>query len=114
MIAAGRWDDVVLMTYSEFGRRARQNASDGTDHGTAGPQFVMGGAVKGGVFYGQFPNLAMGGPDDASDYGAWIPTTSFDQYGATLARWFGVPLASLTKVFPALSAFPIQDVGFLG
>ena len=46
----------------------------------------MGGAVKGGVFYGRYPNLAMGGPDDASDYGAWIPTTSFDQYGATLWR----------------------------
>ena len=56
MIAAGRWDDVVLMTYSEFGRRVRQNASAGTDHGTAGPQFVMGGKVKGGL-YGVQPSL---------------------------------------------------------
>ena len=74
---------------------------------------MLGGAVKGGAFYGRFPDLTMGGPDDASDYGAWIPTTSFDQYGATLARWFGVPAASLTQVFPALAAFPTQDVGFL-
>ena len=49
MIAAGRWDDVLVLTYSEFGRRARQNASGGTDHGTAAPQFVMGGKVKGGL-----------------------------------------------------------------
>jgi uncharacterized protein (DUF1501 family) len=56
MIAAGRWDDVMLMTYSEFGRRARQNASGGTDHGTAAPQFVMGGKVKGGL-HGVQPSL---------------------------------------------------------
>jgi uncharacterized protein (DUF1501 family) len=53
---AGRWDDVLVMTYSEFGRRASENASGGTDHGTAAPQLLMGGAVKGGL-YGQPPSL---------------------------------------------------------
>jgi uncharacterized protein (DUF1501 family) len=57
LIAAGRWNDVVVMTYSEFGRRARQNASGGTDHGTSSPQFVMGGQVKGGL-HGAYPSLA--------------------------------------------------------
>jgi len=57
LIAADLWNDVVVMTYSEFGRRVRQNASGGTDHGTAAPQFVMGGSVKGG-FYGVQPSLA--------------------------------------------------------
>jgi uncharacterized protein (DUF1501 family) len=57
MIAAGRWDDVLVMTYSEFGRRARQNASGGTDHGTAAPHFVMGGRVRGGL-HGAYPSLA--------------------------------------------------------
>jgi uncharacterized protein (DUF1501 family) len=57
MIAAGRWDDVLVMTYSEFGRRARQNASEGTDHGTAAPLFVLGGRVKGGL-HGLHPSLA--------------------------------------------------------
>ncbi len=56
LIAAGRWNDVVVMTYSEFGRRARQNASGGTDHGSAAPQFVMGGGVKGGL-HGAYPAL---------------------------------------------------------
>lgn len=56
LIAAGRWNDVLVMTYSEFGRRAKQNASAGTDHGTAAPQFVMGGGVKGGL-HGADPSL---------------------------------------------------------
>lgn len=56
LIAAGLWNDVVVATYSEFGRRARQNASGGTDHGTAAPHFVMGGKVKGGL-HGVQPSL---------------------------------------------------------
>jgi uncharacterized protein (DUF1501 family) len=57
LIAADRWNDVVVMTYSEFGRRAKQNASAGTDHGTAAPMFVMGGGVKGGL-HGAYPSLS--------------------------------------------------------
>jgi len=57
MISAGRWDDVLVLTYSEFGRRAGQNASAGTDHGTAAPHFVLGGKVKGGL-HGSYPSLA--------------------------------------------------------
>jgi len=57
MVAAGRWDDVLVLTYSEFGRRAKQNASGGTDHGTAAPHFVMGGKVTGGL-HGSYPSLA--------------------------------------------------------
>lgn len=56
MIAAGRWDDVLVLTYSEFGRRAKENASGGTDHGTAAPHFVMGGKVAGGL-HGAYPSL---------------------------------------------------------
>jgi uncharacterized protein (DUF1501 family) len=49
-------DDVVIMTFSEFGRRAAQNGSAGTDHGTAEPMFVLGGTVRGGL-YGTYPSL---------------------------------------------------------
>ena len=55
----------------------------------------------------------MGGPDDAGDDGQWIPTTSIEQYGATLAQWFGVPASSLSQVFPNLGAFAPQALPFL-
>jgi len=57
LIAADQWKNVTVLTYSEFGRRARQNASGGTDHGTAAPHFVMGGRVKGGL-HAAYPSLA--------------------------------------------------------
>ena len=57
LMAADLWNEVVVMTYSEFGRRAKQNASGGTDHGTAAPQFIMGGGVKGGL-HGFYPSLS--------------------------------------------------------
>lgn len=57
LINANVWNDVVVMTYSEFGRRAKENANGGTDHGTAAPHFIMGGAVKGGL-YGSYPSLS--------------------------------------------------------
>ena len=52
----GIWNDTVIMTYSEFGRRAAENGSRGTDHGMAAPHFLMGGKLKGG-FVGEVPNL---------------------------------------------------------
>ena len=74
---------------------------------------VMGGAVAGGDFYGTWPTLALGGPDDATNQGRWIPTTSLDQYGATLAQWFGVQPADLPSVFPNLKNFTNKTLGFL-
>ena len=52
----GYWNKIIMMTYSEFGRRVAENASRGTDHGTAAPHFVMGGNVRGGL-YGRQPSL---------------------------------------------------------
>ncbi|MDB5888378.1 MAG: Tat (twin-arginine translocation) pathway signal sequence domain protein [Rhodocyclales bacterium] len=57
LVELGNWDDSMIMTYSEFGRRPRENQSGGTDHGTVAPHFVMGGRVRGGL-YGQTPTLA--------------------------------------------------------
>lgn len=79
LIAADLWKDVVVMTYSEFGRRARQNASGGTDHGTAAPHFVMGGGVKGGL-HGAYPSLA-----DLQD-GDLRHTVDFRNVFATVAQ----------------------------
>jgi uncharacterized protein (DUF1501 family) len=74
----------------------------------------MGGAVQGGDIYGTLPTFALGGPDDSGNNGRWIPTTSIDQYGATLASWFGVPAGSLPTIFPNLSNFATPTLSFLG
>jgi len=81
----GAWDRTLVMTYSEFGRRARQNQSNGTDHGTAAAHFVMGGAVRGGLV-GQAPDLARLDSSQNLRY-----TTDFRQLQATVAKgWWGV------------------------
>lgn len=98
-------DGVVTFTESEFSRTFQPNGTIGTDHAWGGHQIVMGGAVRGGDLYGRFPTLALRGPDDSGDRGNWIPSVSLDQYGATMAQWFGVPAAELASVFPNLANF---------
>lgn len=106
-------DSVTTFTESEFSRTFQPNGTAGTDHAWAGHQLVMGGAVNGGDIYGRFPTLALGGPDDSGNRGNWIPSVSLDQYGATLATWFGVQPGDLPSVFPNLVNFSSQAIGFL-
>ena len=90
LTAHGVADDVVVMTWSEFGRRVHENASLGTDHGTAAPLFVLGNAVKGGV-YGEPPDL--GHLDSA---GNLLHTVDFRSvYATVLDRWLGAPAKSV-------------------
>lgn len=105
--------DVTSFTLSDFGRTFLPDSGGGTDHAWGSHHFVMGGSVKGGDFYGTFPTLAVSGPDDASYEGRWIPSTSVDQYGATLAQWYGVASADLATVFPYLGQFGTNHLGFL-
>jgi len=109
----GVTDRVVTFTESEFSRTLMPNTTVGSDHGWGGHGLVMGGPVIGGDMYGTFPTLALGGPNDAGDRGSWIPTTSLDQYGATLAQWFGVGSADLPSIFPNLVNFNVKTLGFL-
>ena len=105
---------VTTFTASEFGRTLNPSGSDGSDHAWGNHHFIIGSGVLGGKMYGQFPSLALGGPNDANSRGTLIPATSVDQYGATLAQWFGVPTASLASVFPNIGNFAANNLGFLG
>jgi uncharacterized protein (DUF1501 family) len=71
---------------AEFGRTFKPASNQGTDHGWGNYAFVIGDAVRGGDFYGRLPVRALNGPDDLGADGRWIPSTSIEQYGATLAR----------------------------
>ncbi len=106
-------DQVVTFTESEFGRTLNSNSTAGSDHGWGAHHLVIGGAVKGGQIYGTFPTVALNSPDDATGRGVWVPTISLDQYGATLASWFGVPDEALTDLFPNLVKFAPAKLGFL-
>ncbi|MBI2328269.1 MAG: DUF1501 domain-containing protein [Chloroflexi bacterium] len=96
----GKDGNVVIMTWSEFGRRAKSNASDGTDHGTAVPIFFIGTPVKGG-FYGERPNLGSLSSDNLRF------TVDFRTvYATVLEEWFGAPSnAILGKQFETLPIF---------
>lgn len=93
----GNFERVLLMTFSEFGRRVQENANGGTDHGTAAPMFVVGGAVKAGLL-GKHPSLTD------LDQGDLRFNTDFRSvYGTVLDRWLKAPSETvLGRRFPAL------------
>jgi uncharacterized protein (DUF1501 family) len=112
-VALGVGSQVTTFTLSDFGRTLQPASGGGTDHAWGSHHFILGDAVNGGKFFGQYPQLILGGPSDAEKEGRWIPTTAVDQYGATLAKWLGATPAQLGAVFPNLSKFATADLGFL-
>lgn len=110
-VELGVANQVTTFTASDFGRTYVPNAG-GTDHGWGNHQLILGGAVKGGDIYGKMPSLAVNGPDDTGR-GRWIPSTSVDEYSATLATWFGVSGSNLSTVLPNIVRFPNSNLGFM-
>lgn len=96
---------VTTFTATEFGRTLNVSSTRGSDHGWGNHLLVMGGAVRGGEMYGEYPVLEIGGPSDVGGRGVWIPTMSLEQYGAALAAWYGVGAAEMGQVFPNLGNF---------
>jgi uncharacterized protein (DUF1501 family) len=115
----GLGSSVTAFTQSDFGRTFKPNSSNGTDHAWGNQHLVVGGAVNGGSAYGTYPDLTLGGPDDVGTdswelQGRWIPTTSVDQYAATLLGWFGASEAQLDSVLPNLRNFGARRrIGFV-
>ena len=115
---------ITTFTLSDFGRTLQPAGTGaavvGSDHAWGNHHFVVGGAVRGGDFYGVpgpngtvFPVLQLSGPSDTDSRGRWIPTASVEQYAATLASWYGVSGADIPIVFPNIGRFPSSDLGFM-
>ncbi|CAN5543075.1 DUF1501 domain-containing protein [soil metagenome] len=127
MVVQGLGNKVTQFTMSDFSRTMNPAGSGvgvGTDHAWANHHFVVGGGITASDFYGinttngtPFPTIALNGPDDADSgttaRGRWIPTTSVEQYAATLARWYGLPEANMADVFPKITNFPNTNLGFM-
>ena len=113
-VQLGVASQVTSFTLSDFGRTLAPASGAGSDHAWGNHQLVLGGAVVGRQTYGTFPVHALGGPDDFTAQGRWIPSVSTDQYAATLARWFGVVPGDLASVLPNIGRFASDDLGFLG
>lgn len=114
--AMGSWNDVLTCTASDFNRTFTPNGTNattsGSDHGWGGHALMMGGAVKGGDVYGQFPLLKTGnvtGSIDAgnstTNRGRWVPSTSVDQYCSVMTKWLGAESSALETIFPNLPRF---------
>lgn len=120
-VELGLSDKITLFTMSDFGRTLQPAGSGaaavGSDHAWGNNHLIVGGAVLGHTLYGTYPNLTLGGPDDtdggSSPRGRWIPTTSVEQYAATLATWYGLSAADLTAVFPLIGRFSTPNLGFM-
>ncbi len=104
-------NQVTTFTISDFGRSLTSNGA-GTDHGWGGHAFVMGGAVKGGDIFGKMPALKKDSPDAVSN--RMVPTTSVEEYLATIVKWFGATENELNAIFPNLGTFTQKDMGFMG
>jgi uncharacterized protein (DUF1501 family) len=117
-VELGMSNQVTLFTSSDFSRTfVPGGGSTGTDHAWGSHQFVVGDAVAGGDFYGQYPSLNLGTDQDtdggSNPRGRWIPTTSVDQYAATLADWYGLAPSDRNTVFPNINQFSPQTLGFM-
>lgn len=120
-VELGLANNVTTFTLSDFGRTLQVSgtgAQAGSDHGWGNHHFIMGGSVGGGRFYGSYPTLQLGGPDDTNNPGSsargrWIPTTSVEQYAATLATWYGLSAVDLAAVFPLIGRFSSPTLPFM-
>jgi uncharacterized protein (DUF1501 family) len=102
---------VTAFTASDFGRTLVNNA-DGSDHGWGSHHFVVGGAVKGGLYYGTAPSVSVDSNDQVGQ-GRLLPSTAVDEYAGALARWFGVPENELVTVLPNVGNFASGTIGFI-
>jgi len=110
-VELGVADKVTAFTASDFGRTLVAN-NDGSDHGWGSMHFMVGDAVKGNQLFGTAPVVANNGADDVGQ-GRLLPSTSVDQYAATLGKWLGASDSDLLTLLPNLANYSTRNLGFL-
>jgi hypothetical protein len=108
MKVQARWQDVTVVSTSEFGRTITSNGA-GTDHGWAGNHFVLGGSVRGGQIFGTYPNDLTDSGEQSMGRGRIIPTTPWEGVWAPVAEWFGVGQERMAEVLPNLANFQLDE-----
>ena len=104
MKSQGRWDDVTVLSASEFGRTITSNGR-GTDHGWGGNHFVLGGSVNGGKIHGTYPDDLTTSSALNTGRGRIIPTTPWEGLWRPVGEWFGVDPEHEDAVLPNLRNF---------
>ena len=122
-VELGLQDKVTTFTMSDFSRTLQPSgtgaAQVGTDHAWGNNHIIVGGSVLGNTIYGTYPNITPGGASDTDSgtittaRGRWIPTTSVEQFAATLATWYGLSTADVSTVFPLIGRFATPNLGFM-
>lgn len=110
-VELGVENNVTTFTASDFGRTLSSNGN-GSDHGWGSHQFIMGGAVKGGRFYGIAPHISIK-TDDQVGQGRLLPSTSIYEFASTLATWFGVSASEMPNILPNITRFSNKNIGFM-
>ncbi len=110
-VELGVADKVTTFSASDFGRTLSSNGN-GSDHGWGSHHFLVGGAVKGGRYYGTAPHVSVD-TDDQVGQGRLLPSTSVDQLAATLAKWFGASSSEIPTILPRIGNFATADLGFM-
>ncbi|TCP34077.1 DUF1501 domain-containing protein [Sphingomonas sp. BK235] len=105
MLALGLGDNVTAFTMSDFGRTYKGNAQYGCDHAWGSNHLVLGGGVTARGVFGRYPDPTLGGSDDISWEGRFLPTTSQEEYIGAILRWHGVSDADMGYVVPNWSTW---------
>jgi cullin-associated NEDD8-dissociated protein 1 len=110
MKAQGMWDDVVLVTVSDFGRSLSSNSAAGTDHGWGGNNVLIGGGLKGGQVFGQYPSRLQLGKGQDIGRGRLVPTMGWEGIWCPILKWYGVHQNDMPVVLPNLANFAQEQV----
>jgi uncharacterized protein (DUF1501 family) len=101
----GLLQNVLIVTLSDFGRTMQSNSNAGSDHGWGNHQFVIGGGLAGQKIIGSLPDFDIGGSQDWTGQGVWIPSIASQQVAGNVASWFGLNSGQIANIFPNLAAF---------